>query len=215
MATGDLVGGGLDDAVGGQQRGGLEEFAQGRGAFDLGVGGRRLGQVDAAVAGLEAAGQRDVARRLRVRPLHGQHLDAVARCLQQLRGSAAADLPGVVYAALVRRAGGVGHRDPDARVGAGILDVDRGGQFEGAPCRGDGGDGRLLGARGVGQRGGGGAQGARETEKVSAVHEAPTHGEEWLSVRPEPGGRPLLHAAIHHRAISRGGAILFRLINGD
>lgn len=78
-------------------------------------------------------------------------------------------------------------------MGAGVADLDVGGQFEAAPV---GADGRLAGARGQGQgRGLGGAQGARETEEVSAIHIALTHGEVWLSVRPMAGGRPLLPAA--------------------
>ncbi|AOU96264.1 uncharacterized protein AruCF_5373 [Achromobacter ruhlandii] len=42
---------------------------------------------------------------------------------------------------------------------------------------------------------------------MSAIHEALTHGEVWLSVRPVAGGRPLLPD--HHRAIRGRDAILF------
>ncbi|KAG1253026.1 hypothetical protein G6F65_017659 [Rhizopus arrhizus] len=128
VAAGDLVRGGLDDAVGGQQCGGFQEFAQRGGAFKHGVRGRRLRQVDPAIARLEAAGHGDVARGLGIGPLHGQHLHVVAGRPHQLGGAAAADLPGALRAALVRRVGGVRHRHPDARVRAGVFHADVGGQ---------------------------------------------------------------------------------------
>ncbi|KAG0926092.1 hypothetical protein G6F32_013335 [Rhizopus arrhizus] len=194
VAAGDLVRGGLDDAVGGQQCGGFQEFAQRGGAFKHGVRGRRLRQVDPAIARLEAAGHGDVARGLGIGPLHGQHLHVVAGRPHQLGGAAAADLPGALRAALVRRVGGVRHRHPDARVRAGVFHADVGGQFKAAPV---GADGSLLRAQRLRQGGCGGAQCAGESEKVSAIHDALTHGEVWLSVRPWPGGRPLGCAPTH------------------
>ncbi|EFF77622.1 hypothetical protein HMPREF0004_1051 [Achromobacter piechaudii ATCC 43553] len=32
---------------------------------------------------------------------------------------------------------------------------------------------------------------------MPAIHRALTHGEDWLSVRPGPGGRPLLRNSTH------------------